>query len=377
MTLSNFKHTSRGRSNIPTEASYNAMLELDLLQIIQNCQSEFEQLANSSLLLTGGAGFLGYYLCLSIVKWNKISLNKTIKLSILDNFARGKPAWLEKLTKENELTLIEADLSMPIDNKLENFNYIIHAASIASPTIYRQYPLLTMDVNINGLRLLLEHTRAKPVKSILFFSSSEIYGDPPLSAIPTPESFRGNVSCTGPRACYDEAKRYGETLCVTFNQKFETPVKIVRPFNNYGPGLNIKDTRVIPDFAKNILNNEDIILHSDGKPTRTFCYITDAITGYFKALIHGRDAEPYNIGNQEPEISIKDLAQLFMKTANKMIGYDKCLSFKKSIDQSYLVDNPARRVPDITKAKNDLGFEPIVKLETGLQNSLLWYLFNQ
>src|SRR2546429_550100 len=146
-----------------------------------------------------------------------------------------------------------------------------HAAGIASPMYYRKYPLQTIDANINGLRNLLDYSvrqaeRRRPVDGFLFYSSSEIYGDPAPEAIPTPEDYRGNVSCTGPRACYDESKRFGETMCVTFARQYGVPVKIARPFNNYGPGLKITDGRVLPDFARDVLNGRDLVMYSDGAP---------------------------------------------------------------------------------------------------------------
>ena len=134
---------------------------------------------------------------------------------------------------------------------------------------------------------------------MLFYSSSEIYGDPTPENIPTPETYRGNVSCTGPRACYDESKRYGETLCVNFARQHGLPIKVARPFNNYGPGLKITDGRVIPDFARNILDGTDIVMLSDGSAKRTFCYVADAVVGYYKILVKGRSGEAYNVGVED------------------------------------------------------------------------------
>ena len=172
---------------------------------------------------------------------------------------------------------------------MEHFDWIIHAASIASPIYYRKYPIETMDANVNGLRNLLDYAvgearSGREVRGFLFYSTSEIYGDPTAENIPTTETYRGSVSCTGPRACYDESKRYGETLCVNFARVFGLPVRVARPFNNYGPGLKITDRRVIPDFARDIVANQDVVMLSSGSPTRTFCYISDAIAGYYKVL---------------------------------------------------------------------------------------------
>jgi nucleoside-diphosphate-sugar epimerase len=235
-----------------------------------------------------------------------------------------------------------------------------------------------MDANVNGLRILLEYFRAqhkanKPVGGFLFLSSSEIYGDPSPENVPTPEEYRGNVSCIGPRACYDEAKRYGETLCVNFARHYGLPIKVARPFNNYGPGLKISDRRVLPDFARDILAGRDIIMLSDGSPTRTFCYVADAVIGYYKILVKGRPGEAYNIGVEAPEISIAVLAERLVAIARELFGYTGKIIRHASPDQDYLIDNPSRRCPKITKARTELGFSPTISLDEGLRNLLLWY----
>jgi nucleoside-diphosphate-sugar epimerase len=239
-----------------------------------------------------------------------------------------------------------------------------------------------MDANVNGLRSLLEYCKeqtwgGKPLGGFLFFSTSEIYGDPPPEYIPTPETYRGNVSCTGPRACYDESKRYGETLCVNFARQYGLPIKIARPFNNYGPGLKITDRRVLPDFARDVLAGRDIVMLSDGSPTRTFCYVADAIVGYYKVLVGGKDGEAYNIGTREPEISITDLAERVVDFARELWNYDGCVVRKASADQDYLTDNPSRRCPSIDKAKAELRYRPAISLDEGLRRSLIWYRENR
>jgi nucleoside-diphosphate-sugar epimerase len=265
-------------------------------------RSEFGEMGGSTLLITGAAGFLGYYLTQAALHWNDHhSGGAPIRLVALDNFVRGTPAWLTALVGRRDLQLLTHDVTAPLPDSIGPTDYIIHAAGIASPIIYRKRPIETMDANVNGLRSLLEGARrqaeaGRPVKGFLFYSSSEIYGDPFPQFVPTPEDYRGNVSCTGPRACYDESKRYGETLCVNFAQMHGVPTRQARPFNNFGPGLKITDGRVIPDFSRNILANQDIVMLSDGSPKRTFCYAADAIVGYYKVLVRGRNGEPYNIG---------------------------------------------------------------------------------
>jgi nucleoside-diphosphate-sugar epimerase len=229
-----------------------------------------------------------------------------------------------------------------------------------------------MDANVIGLRNLLDHAAARPVESFLFFSTSEIYGDPDAANIPTEESYRGFVSSTGPRSCYDESKRYGETLCVGFWQARKVPVKIVRPFNNYGPGLKISDRRVIPDFFRDVLADRNITLLSDGKATRTFCYVSDAIAGYLRVLLSKHNGEPFNIGTAKPEISMRELAELVVKVSGRPVRVE----YGKSDDPGYLTDNPQRRCPSIEKAERLLGYRPGISLESGLEATLEYYLRN-
>ncbi len=358
------------------------VVNIDLEYICGNLQEEFSQIAGKKLLIVGGAGFLGYYLIQSVLHWNSVvEPAQVIQLTVYDNYIRGIPDWLTNLKDNPHLTLVKHDITHPLPSDIDDFQYIIHAASIASPIYYRKYPIETMDANVNGLRSLLEYCRNQmqkpnPVEGFLFYSTSEIYGDPTPENIPTPETYRGNVSCTGPRACYDESKRYGETLCVNFAQQYGLPIKTARPFNNYGPGLKITDKRVLPDFARDILAGRDIVMLSDGSPTRTFCYIADAIVGYYKILVKGRSGEAYNIGVEEPEISMANLAERVVEIARDLLGYEGKVVRQVSTDSNYLVDNPNRRCPIITKARTELGYSPAILLDEGLKRSLTWYRDN-
>ena len=342
---------------------------------------ELARMAGARVLLTGGAGFLGYYLVQTLLEWNRRAApRERIALTVVDNYVRGVPGWLGDLSDE-KLRLVQHDVTQPLPEDCAEFDYVIHAASIASPTFYRRHPIATMDANVNGLRLLLERSRqlhdaGRPVRGFLFFSSSEIYGDPEAAAIPTPETYPGRVSSIGPRACYDESKRYGETLCVNFAQQYGVPVTIARPFNNYGPGLKISDRRVIPDLARDVFAGRDLTLHSDGTPSRTFCYVADAVNGYLKILVHGRPGEPYNIGQESPEVTMKELADLVTNIGRELCGYSGTVVLQESTDSRYLTDNPQRRCPDISKARGELGFAPAVSLTDGLRRSFMWYAEN-
>ena len=349
----------------------------DLANICRRLEEDFAALAGKTVVLTGGAGFLGYYLIRSILHHNAISSGPAIDLWACDNFQRGMPEWLTRLEGTPHFQCVDHDVTHHLPADFPNAAYILHAASIASPSFYRSHPIETMDANVIGLRRLLDHCRdragSNPVQGLLFFSTSEIYGDPSPDQIPTPETYRGLVSSTGPRACYDESKRYGETLCVNFHRHHGVPAKIVRPFNNYGPGLKITDRRLIPDFARCVLDGEDIVMFSDGSPTRTFCYIADAVVGYYRVLVRGRAGEAYNIGCDRPEVSVAELARQMVSQAGSLFGYRGEVVHRPSDDPDYLVDNPNRRCPSIEKARSELGFEPEVSLEEGLRRSLLWY----
>ena len=363
--------------------SLEEFLERDLDYLRTNLREEFGRIAGKNLLITGGAGFLGYYLVLAALHWNQhADADSKIRLTVYDNFARGTPAWLTGLRNDSNLKVVRQDMIQPLPAGMGDFQYIIHAAGIASPKFYRKHPLQTIDANINGLRNLLDYSvrqaeSGRPVEGVLFYSSSEIYGDPVADAIPTPEDYRGNVSCTGPRACYDESKRFGETICVTFARQYGVPVKMARPFNNYGPGLKITDGRVLPDFARDVLNGRDIVMYSDGSPKRTFCYSADAITGYYKVLVKGHPGEAYNIGIERPEISMAELAEKVIDIARELFDYRGKLVRGKSAEADYLVDNPNRRCPVVQKAHSQLGYNPSILVDEGLRRSLIWYHHNR
>lgn len=359
------------------------LLEEDLDAVCADLSEEFTEMSGRNLLITGGAGFLGYYLVQSVLHWNKRRpAADRIGLTVYDNYARGVPDWLEALRARGGLTLVRHDMIQPLPADIGDFDYIVHAAGIASPIYYRAQPLKTIDANINGLRNLLDYAvgqrnKGRPIRGLLFYSSSEIYGDPVASAIPTPETYRGNVSCTGPRACYDESKRFGETLCVVYARHEGLPVTIARPFNNYGPGLKITDGRVLPDFARDVISGRDIVMLSDGSPKRTFCYATDAIVGYYKVLVKGRHGEAYNIGIDKPEISVGELAKLTAQAGRDLLDYAGSVVLGRSSETDYLVDNPNRRCPVIDKARSELGFDPKVTIEEGIYRSLIWYAHNR
>ena len=331
-----------------------------------------DNFSNKSILITGAAGFLGTQFAYYFDRLNNSCLEeKPIRVYLWDNFIRGYPDWIETFKSKQNFVVEKKDIITDFD--YPDVNYVIHAASIASPIFYRKYPIETIFSNIIGLKKILDFSvNNKSIDSILFFSTSEIYGDPDSKNIPTEETYRGNVSCTGPRACYDESKRLGETLCVNYHNIHNVPVKIARPFNNYGPGLKLSDRRVIPDFFRDIINNDNIVLLSDGSATRTFCYISDAIEGYLRILLSHYNGESFNIGSEFPEISMLDLAKKVIKVSGKTLDVE----YKRSEDIEYLSDNPLRRCPNIDKARKLLNFNPKISLLDGLDRTYKFYLSN-
>jgi dTDP-glucose 4,6-dehydratase/UDP-glucuronate decarboxylase len=350
------------------ENMVNNIIQQDINEIINKIDNS--RFSGKTILLTGAGGFLGtYFVHYFTILNDKKLLNEPCKLCLVENFIRGVPDWFDSIRGREDVQIIEGDINKQLD--LPKSDFVIHAATIASPTYYRLYPIETMDANVIGLRNLLDFVKENPCESFLFFSTSEIYGDPDPENIPTKETYRGNVSCTGPRACYDESKRYGETLCINFHQQYNIPIKVARPFNNYGPGLRLKDKRVIPDFFSNILNGNKIEILSDGHVTRTFCYISDAIAGYLQILLSEHNGEAFNIGTENPEITMLDLA----KTISRIVkGNDEFeYEHKVSADRNYLTDNPQKRCPDLTKSRTMLEYNPQVTLEDGLTRIYNYY----
>ncbi len=341
-------------------------IETDITEIGANLKDLYQEFSGKRILITGGTGFLGRYFTQIFSFLNQNILKQPCQVISVDNLITSIEPKYEELSG---IQFIQKDVtqSLQIEGKID---YILHAAGIASPYYYRKYPLQTLDVAIQGTRNMLDLAAQKMAK-LLFFSSSEIYGDPDSKHVPTQESYRGNISCLGPRACYDESKRVGETLCQVYHTQFGTKVNIVRPFNVYGPGMQEKDYRVLPNFASRILSGKPIQIYGTGGQTRTFCYITDAIVGFLKILVRGIPGEPYNIGNPEPEIDMIGLAQTIEKLLKQSVKMDIV-----EYPDSYPADEPMRRCPDITKAFLQVGYEPKIELTEGLSRFFAWARLN-
>jgi dTDP-glucose 4,6-dehydratase/UDP-glucuronate decarboxylase len=352
-----------------TQSQFGPIIAEDVEFVLRKLSACLEVLGGTTLLVTGASGFLCSYFVDVVAAINDRGRHPACRVLAVDNLRTGSCMRLGHLEEHKDLRLIHHDVSQPFDPE-ERVDWIIHGASIASPTFYRRYPLETIDVNVSGTRHLLELARQNRVKGMLYLSTSEIYGDPDPAFIPTPEDYRGSVSCTGPRACYDESKRLAETLCVTYARLYNVPVKIVRPFNVYGPGQPLADGRIIPDLMKAALKRDPIVLFSDGRATRAFCYVTDAVQAMWHVLLSAEPGEIFNVGNDEHEISIADLAQEMRAVAGPpWLQIEK----RTSRDEHYLTDNPQRRCPDLRKLRGTFDWQPHVSLHEGLSRALRSY----
>lgn len=337
----------------------------DIDEIAGRLGGDVGPLAGATILISGGAGFLGSYFTALFAQLNREALATPCRVIVCDNLLIGSRLDMEQID-EWGFRFQEHDVIEPLTLD-EPVDYIIHTAGIASPHYYRMYPLETLDVATIGTRRLLQLGADHHVKSFLFFSSSEIYGDPTPVHVPTAESYRGNISCLGPRACYDESKRLGETLCLIFHDMLGLSTKIVRPFNVYGPGMRESDYRVLPNFVSRVVGNLPLHVYGTGNQTRTFCYVTDALVGFVKALLHGVPASAYNIGNPVPEISMLELAQRLEKSVGRPLEIEVV-----EYPDTYPGDEPQRRCPDVSKAALQLGYRPQVELDDGLNRFVSW-----
>lgn len=297
-----------------------------------------------TILVTGGAGFIGSHLCSALLK-------EKHRVICLDDFSTGNPRNIDLLFRQRNFEFVEHDLKRPI--YFAGISEIYHLASPASPKAYQKDPIGTLRTNAEGTRNVLDLARQGPIK-VLLASTSEVYGDPAES--PQKESYNGNVSSTGPRSCYDEGKRYAEALVTAYHRTTGMDTKIARIFNTYGPRMDELDGRAIPNFLWQVRNSNVLTIYGNGQQTRSFCYVTDMVEGLKKLMASGEHG-PINLGNPD-ERTILDLAKLILKLTH---------SSAKIVYHAKADDDPQRRKPDITKAKERLGWTPKVTLEKGLK----------
>lgn len=300
-------------------------------------------------LVAGGAGFIGSHLCDTL-------LDQGYRVYCIDNFGSGRSGNIEHLLDYPRFELQKEDIRQPL--ALPPVDEIYHLASRASPQDFTDFPVRIALTNTEGTRNLLDHAVACEAK-MLFASTSEVYGDPKVH--PQPESYTGNVNIRGPRGCYDESKRFGETLTVAYEQEYDLDVRTARIFNTYGPRMRPDDGRVIPNFVSQALAGRDLTIYGDGTQTRAFCFVEDLIRGLRKLMkTSGLQGEVVNIGSEQ-EVSINELAETVLSISDTDSGLTQ---------ESLPEDDPTKRRPDLTRARELLDFEPTVDLETGLQRTV-------
>jgi len=333
-------------------------LNSDIEEIVTNLKKYSKYFSGKKFLISGANGFLGKYFIKTLLLMNK-NFKKKIKILAIDIKFDKCEIYLDKNVKK-----IKQDINN-IKNISFKSDYVLHAAGIPSPKHYFNKPIEAIFTSITGTKKLLEYSKKNKSKFI-FFSSSEIYGNPDKKNIPTKETYNGNVSSIKDRSCYDEGKRVGETLCYFYKIKQKIDVVIFRPFNVFGPGMPKNDYRVFPRFFNSIKNNRPITIFKNGKQTRTFCYVTDAITAMFLVIIKGKKFV-YNIGNDYPEINMSNLHKIIERNIKKKIKY-------KNIDypSNYPQVEPQRRRPNINKIKKELNFKNIVTISDAVKKFYKW-----
>ena len=305
----------------------------------------------NTILITGCCGFIGSHLC-------DFYLSKNYKVIGLDNLLTGSIENIKHHRNNPLFNFIEHDVCNEI-NISDKINFILHFASTASPDDYLKYPIKTLQIGSIGTENILK-LGVKNNSTVLVASTSEIYGDPLKH--PQSESYFGNVNPIGPRGVYDEAKRYLEALTMAYKNKKKLSIRIVRIFNTYGPNMDVNDGRVITNFVKQALKNEDITIYGNGMQTRSFCYIDDQVKGLVK-LMNSNYIYPINIGNPD-EYTINEIADIIIK---------KTYSKSKIINLNLPQDDPTNRRPDISKAKKILNWEPKVSFQEGI-NKMIKYM---
>nr|ABH03015.1 SpaW [Spirochaeta aurantia] len=346
----------------------NAIVEQDLDMIVSD-RALFEAFRGKVVLITGAAGFLPAYMVEALLLLNRLEPGFGVKvIGVVRRLPRARERFAE-LLGDPALELIEGDVAtwiptMPVD-------YVIHAASQASPKYYGADPVGTILPNVLGTHRLLEHCAHNPVSGFLFFSSGEVYGQVDDARMPMDETCYGFLDPMAVRSCYGESKRLGETLCVSYWHQYGVAAKVVRPFHTYGPGMDLADGRSFADFVAAIVRRKNIELKSDGTAQRPFCYLADAIRGFFLVLVRGESGKAYNVGNPHAEISIGQLAEL-------MVGLYPELGLR--VDRigdrqptGYLKSPIARNCPDIRRIEA-LGWHPQIGLEEGFRRTVESFL---
>jgi UDP-glucuronate decarboxylase len=339
----------------------HSLLKSDIKEICDLLGEENrKKMYGKNFLLVGGNGFIGKWLTEVLLELK--NYGSAPKITVVDNFISSD----RTTNNQHGYKLIEHDVSNPLNplKITKKIDYIFALSSIASPQIYKKYPLETLNVGFHGLQNCLDLAREHNAR-LLAFSSSEVVGT--ADQIPTPETYVGAIPTRSDRSCYDVGKLMVETLTYTYCQQLNIDASIIRFFNLYGPGMNSKDFRVLPNFASRLVKNQSLQIYSSGNQTRTFCYGVNGILGCLLTLLNGKSGEIYNIGEPSPELSILDLVKQIEIALDRKIDYE-CIEYP----QEYAKSEPLRRCPDISKAKKELGYFPQVSLQEGLRRFFTW-----
>lgn len=347
----------------------NTIIKEDIEEIIQSLP-ELQKLRGKVVLISGANGFLPAYMVETIMHLNNKDSDFNARVIAL---VRNKA----KAEKRFNHLLDNTCFSIKVQDVCEEIyiegeiNYIVHAASQASPKYYGIDPVGTLNANILGTINLIKLAHLKKAESFLYFSSGEVYGDVSSDQYPIKEDTFGYINPVNVRSCYAESKRMGENICVSWFHQFGVKAKIVRPFHTYGPGMALDDGRVFADFVANIINQEDIILNSDGSARRAFCYLADATRAFFMVLMNGKDAEAYNVGNPGQEYSILELANILVKIKPEL-KLKVLVNNKSSSEKGYLKSPLVRNTPDTAKLAQ-MGWQPAVSVIDGFTRTIRSY----
>lgn len=345
----------------------NPIIKQDIENIVKRLGQDVDKLSGKTILITGSSGLIGGYILGTIAYLNSEGLlSSPCRIIGLQKSKITKNSRFGYLLKRRDIKFVSQDAAKPYLGK-EKIDFIIHSAGMSAPASFLADPLGTIDVNVSGIRWILEYAKKNKLKSVLYMSSGEIYGNPTPENIPTPETYNGNVSTIDPRSCYTSSKRLAETLCKVYFEEFKVPVKIARPFIVYGPGLLSTDKRVMAQFIKSGLEDKPIEMMNEGKDTRSYCYVSDATVAFLKILLSDKNGEVFNVASDKEEVSIRNLADLTHK-----ICLIKGPVKVKHMENKSIKGAPNRVLPDISKIKKEFKFSPEVGIELGLKRTIEW-----
>lgn len=347
------------------------VIEHDLIQILATPEP-WNKFNGKTVLITGGNGFLPAYMVETLLCRNEqiASQDRTKVVVLVRNEEKARQRFLHYNGRSDLIYLVQ-DVSKAIECT-SRVDFIVHAASQASPKYFGSDPVGTINANVLGTINALNLSERNRQSKLLFFSSGEVYGNIREDLIPTKETNYGPVDPMDVRSCYAESKRLGEALCTAWSSQRGVHTVVVRPFHTYGPGMSLTDGRVFADFVADIVNRRDIVMRSDGSARRAFCYLADATVGFFTALLLGQTGTAYNVGNPTAEISIRELAEVL----SKLIP-DRHVAVVRSSGQhtesAYLKSNISRNSPDVARIA-ELGWKPTTPIQDGFARTIRSFL---